>query len=407
MSTSSSPKLTHHKITVLLVDDQMMIGEVVRRQLASQDDIEFHYCGDPVKAIETAREVEPTVILQDLVMPGVDGLTLVKDYRATDELKDVPVIVLSTKEDPKIKAEAFANGANDYIVKVPDQVELVARIRHHSKGFIAQLERNEAFVNLQATFEELKQTQAQLMIQEKMASLGSLVAGVAHEINTPLGALTSNNDILLRTVEKLQQMLEEAAGAGDEKERNRVSKLLANAVSLCQVNNTAVSRMDRIVTSLRSFARLDRAEEDRFDVHEGLEATLAMMESTLSGKVNVVRDYGETPHIRCYPGQINQAFMNLLTNAVEAIQEDGEIRLKTAADEHNITIEIVDTGIGIPEENLPKIFDPGFTTKGVRVGTGLGLSIVQRIVSDHKGRIEVTSEPGNGATVRLTLPQGW
>ena len=134
-----------HKITVLLVDDQMIVGEQVRRMLAPEEDIVFHYCQDPTKAIAMAADILPTVILQDLVMPEIDGLTLVKFFRANPKLKDVPLIVLSTKEEPATKAEAFALGANDYLVKLPDKIELIARIRYHSRGFINLLERNEAY----------------------------------------------------------------------------------------------------------------------------------------------------------------------------------------------------------------------------------------------------------------------
>jgi sigma-B regulation protein RsbU (phosphoserine phosphatase) len=138
-------------VTVLLVDDQPIIGEAVRRMLASEDGIAFHSCNDALAALERAADVGPTVILQDLVMPGLDGLELVRRYRADERLRDVPVIVLSTKEDPAVKAEAFALGANDYIVKLPDRLELVARVRHHSRGFIALVERNDAFTALQAS----------------------------------------------------------------------------------------------------------------------------------------------------------------------------------------------------------------------------------------------------------------
>jgi len=137
--------LGSHKITVLLVDDQMIVGEQVRRMLAPEEDIVFHYCQDPTKAITVAGEISPTVILQDLVMPEIDGLTLVKFFRANPKLKDVPLIVLSTKEEAVTKAEAFALGANDYLVKLPDKIELIARIRYHSRGYINLLERNEAY----------------------------------------------------------------------------------------------------------------------------------------------------------------------------------------------------------------------------------------------------------------------
>ncbi len=149
--------LQHHPVTVLLVDDQAMMGEAVRRMLASENDIRFHYCSDPACALKTAEEIRPTVILQDLVMPGIDGLTLARTYRANEQLRDVPLIVLSTKEEPKTKAEAFAVGANDYLVKLPDRIELIARIRYHSRGYVGLLQRNEAMNRLHAELAEAAQ----------------------------------------------------------------------------------------------------------------------------------------------------------------------------------------------------------------------------------------------------------
>lgn len=152
---SAGALLSDHKIIVLLVDDQAMIGEVVRRMLAPETDIEFHACKDATEALETAVRIRPTVILQDLVMPDIDGLTLVKAYREEPATREVPLIVLSMKEDPAVKAEAFAEGANDYVVKLPDKLELIARIRYHSKGYIAQLQRNEAYRALEESQKRL------------------------------------------------------------------------------------------------------------------------------------------------------------------------------------------------------------------------------------------------------------
>ncbi len=140
--------LTEHKINVLLIDDQPMVGEAVRRMLEGEGDIDFHFVSDPTKAIPTAEELQPTVILQDLVMPDIDGMTMVKFMRVNSKLKDIPLIVLSTKEEATTKAEAFALGANDYLVKLPDRIELLARIRYHSKGYINLLQRNEAYEQL-------------------------------------------------------------------------------------------------------------------------------------------------------------------------------------------------------------------------------------------------------------------
>jgi sigma-B regulation protein RsbU (phosphoserine phosphatase) len=149
--TADEPALTQHKVTVLLVDDQPIVGETVRRMLLGEDDIVFHYCKDPALALARAKEIRPTVILQDLVMPEIDGLTLVKRFREDDATRETPMIVLSSKEEPKVKAEAFGLGANDYIVKLPDRLELLARIRHHSKGYINLLQRNEAYRALQVS----------------------------------------------------------------------------------------------------------------------------------------------------------------------------------------------------------------------------------------------------------------
>ena len=158
---SLEPALTQHKVTVLLVDDQPIVGETVRRMLAGEEDIVFHYCKDPARAVERANEIGPTVILQDLVMPDIDGLTLVKHFRENEATRETPMIVLSTKEDPKIKADAFGLGANDYIVKLPDRLELLARIRYHSQSYIYLLQRNEAYQALLASQKMLAKDVAQ------------------------------------------------------------------------------------------------------------------------------------------------------------------------------------------------------------------------------------------------------
>ena len=150
----SGPPLTARKIVVLLVDDQAIVEQMVRRMLSEEKDIELHYCSDPTKAIKTALEINPTIILQDLVMPEVDGLTLVRFFRVNEKTRDVPLIVLSSKEEPTIKAKAFSLGASDYLVKLPDKIELIARIRHHSKGYINLLQRNEVMRQLAAELAE-------------------------------------------------------------------------------------------------------------------------------------------------------------------------------------------------------------------------------------------------------------
>lgn len=251
---------------------------------------------------------------------------------------------------------------------------------------------------------ELERKQAQLVHAEKMASLGSLVAGVAHEINTPLGALTSNTDLFLRQITRLRALLEQQATADDSTLPQQIDDLLVQVEEIGEVSKSAGRRIRDIVHSLRSFARLDRSEKDTVDVRDGLESTLTLVNHELKDRIEVVRRYEEIPQIHCYPNQLNQVFMNLLVNASHAIEDRGTITIRTFAENDRIVISISDTGAGISQEVLPRIFDPGFTTKGFGVGTGLGLSIVHRIIEDHGGTITVDTAPGEGSTFTLTLP---
>ena len=175
-TNNSKISLEHYKITVLLIDDQVMISEAVRRALSSEEDIEFHYCQDPTNAIKLAAEINATVILQDLVMPEVNGLMIVRYFRVNKATSKIPIIVLSTKEEASIKSEAFTLGANDYMVKLPDKIEMIARIRYHSKAYITQLERDEAFRALEESREKL--AEANLALQ-KLSSLDGLT-GIAN-----------------------------------------------------------------------------------------------------------------------------------------------------------------------------------------------------------------------------------
>jgi signal transduction histidine kinase len=257
--------------------------------------------------------------------------------------------------------------------------------------------------DLEERNEELRDTQAQLVQQGKMAALGSLVAGVAHEINTPLGSIRANAEL----ADKLVDRLRGKAGVDPE-------KLERNFAALAEATNTVTVASDRIgdiVGSLRSFARLDESEIKRVDLHEGLDSALQLAGHMLESRVTLERDYGELPPIECRPGELNQAFMNLLTNAVQAITVQGDsvegtVRVRTRLRGDEVHMAIEDDGSGIAPEQQGRLFDPGYTTKGVGVGTGLGLSIAYRIVASHGGRIDVRSEPGQGSTFTVVLPVG-
>lgn len=253
--------------------------------------------------------------------------------------------------------------------------------------------------------ERLQKQHEQLLQSEKMAALGELLAGVAHEINTPLGALKSNSNLFIRAFERIQNMLTDESLPEEICRHPELQKLLANITQLNQVNEKATSRIEAIVNGLRKFARPSDNKPEEADVHECLEGSLMLVHHELKGRVEVVREYGDIPHIKCYPNQLSQVFLNLLVNACHAIEERGKITIRTSSKDEFVVIEIEDTGKGISPENLDRIFQTGFTTKGPGEGTGLGLSIVQQIVDDHHGRIEVESTPGEVTTFRLFFPK--
>jgi signal transduction histidine kinase len=235
------------------------------------------------------------------------------------------------------------------------------------------------------------------MIKEKMASLGKLVAGIAHEVNNPIGAVNSASDVVDRALAKIRN-------DDNLKKFPRLHDVLKVIAQNSEIIKTGSARVVKLVQSLKNFARLDEAEFQEADIHEGLESTLTLVFHELKNKVTVVRDYGDIPPIQCFPNELNQVFMNLFVNAAQAIKDKGTLSIRTSADDRHVFIEVADSGEGIPAENLGRIFDPGFTTKGVGIGTGLGLAISYNIIRKHKGKIEVKSEQGSGTTFTITLP---
>jgi PAS domain S-box-containing protein len=250
---------------------------------------------------------------------------------------------------------------------------------------------------------ELKDTQTQLVQSEKMASLGMLVAGIAHEINTPVGAVSSMHDTLMRSIEKLKAAVRNECGVNAET-YGRLQSLFKTIEDANSVIDSGTNRVNNIVKRLRSFARLDEAELKEVDLHEGIEDTLTLIHHEIKHKAKIVKNFGDIPRISCYPGRMNQVFLNLLVNSAQAIKENGVITISTRQINDKIMIEFEDNGVGIARHDLSKIFDPGFTTKGVGIGTGLGLSICYQIIQDHHGEIKAESEPRKGTKFIITLP---
>lgn len=244
---------------------------------------------------------------------------------------------------------------------------------------------------LQSALTKLKDTQTQLVQSEKMASLGQLVAGVAHEINTPLGSINSNNDMIAKCIDKL-------------KTTNNPKELLNILENINNTDKEAIYRVNEIVKALKNFARLDEAELQKADIHKGILSTISLIQHEVKNKIDIITEFGEIPEINCYPNLLNQVFMNLLVNAYQSIKDTGTITITTVKSIKGVNITIADTGSGIEQNHLDKIFDPGFTTKGVGVGTGLGLPICFQIIEKHKGNIKVQSEIGKGTSFSVFIP---
>jgi len=273
-------------------------------------------------------------------------------------------------------------------------------------------------LQLASTCEELKSTQSQLLQQEKMASIGQLAAGVAHEINNPMGFISSNLGSLGKYTERLKtfaaavdEALASPAMPAELRERLTASRkslkidfMLEDIPNLLAESVDGADRVRKIVQDLKGFSRVDAAEYSTVDLNQCLESTINIIWNELKYKAQLTREFGELPCVTCRPQQLNQVFMNLLQNASHAVENEGDIRVRTFNDDGNVFVEIADNGCGIAPEHLTRIFEPFFTTKPVGKGTGLGLSISYDIVKKHGGEISVTSEVGRGTTFRVRIP---
>lgn len=339
---------------------------------------------------------------QVLPFEGFDCGSLCSGMGKGDTLRlamSLPVSKSGERRFYDINATLVAYSSNQLLQIVGQDVTQREHLSEHLKVHAEELEREVA-----SRTKALRDSQSRLVQQEKMAALGALVAGIAHELNTPIGTINSSADTLARSLETVRRTLAAPDTPESIREDKRLRQILDLLEDIARINKLACERIVAIVSSLRNFARLDEADFQNADLRVGLDSTLTLVRHELKNRISVVKEYADIPPIRCHPNQVNQVFMNLLVNAAQAIREKGEIRLRTFVEDGMVGVSVQDNGVGIPVKNLVNIFDPGFTTKGVGIGTGLGLSICFKIAQDHGGRIDVESQVGKGSTFTLRLP---
>lgn len=408
-----------HDQRLLIVDDEEPVRRLFANCLGERYSCET--AANAQEALEWLQKQQFAMVISDIQMPGLGGIELLR--KIIELYRDTAVIMVSGIDRTQRVIDAIRMGAYDYLLKPCDLDVLQLCVERglerrtllrNARRYKEDLESRN--IELARRKTELERVQAQLVHSEKMASLGQLAAGIAHELNNPAGFIFSNMALLPRYVSRLEQILStyEAVSLTDsDAERIRVAKndtdcgnLLTDLTSIAADSYHGAERIREVVQNLRLFSRLDEAEFKQVDLHEGIESTLRLLSKYYTSPfITLRRDYGNLPPINCYAGQLNQVWMNLLVNAAQAIGEvQGEVDIRTWHDDQTVTASISDTGKGIAPEHLRKIFDPFFTTKPVGEGTGLGLSISHGIVVRHRGTLSVESVLGRGTTFTVSLP---
>ncbi|BFM12957.1 hypothetical protein R50072_31100 [Simiduia litorea] len=407
---------------ILLVDDNDINRKLVRHILAD----EFPELYEAVNGAECLRVVSQQsidLVLLDLNMPEKSGFDVLQELPLLGLTRVPTVIVLSADNEPNTISRAFHLGAADYVSTPFNRDELLARVRthltlHNREQHLESRVRDRT-LELESANDRLQEATAQLIQAEKMVSLGQLAAGVAHEINNPVGYINSNLDTLKAYLGDLWRLLEAYEALDDLipdvelkrdlivlKQHIDVPYLREDTAHLIAESMQGVLRVKQIVGDLKGFAHPEQKAWQQEDLHQLLRSSLNIVSNELKYKCNVHLELGEILPVQCIAPQINQVLLNLLVNAGQSLPEFGEIVIKSGMNSDNtqVWLSITDNGVGMSAEVKRKIFDPFFTTKRVGEGTGLGLSVSYGIVQMHRGEIKVESREGQGSCFTLYLP---
>lgn len=340
------------------------------------------------------KNVESKIAIPLLVKDRLVGVFSVESAKnnAFDDLDEILLEIFGNQIAGSIDNAHVYKLAADRLVELNNANEELQKLNENLEDKVTQRTKE-----LSNTLKELSETQDQLILQEKMISLGKMVAGISHEINNPMGALGSAVDVFDRCLVKIKSEL-------DTLDNKKIDKYL----NLMNVNLTVLSmsenRINSLVKSLKNFARLDEAEMQKADIHEGIISTLTLLNPEISDKIEIRKEFGSLPLIYCSPSQLNQVFMNLLKNAIQSISGSGSILIKTYLKKENVFVQIIDSGKGISNDKLKNIFEFGFSTGKSRVKMGSGMITTYNIVQKHNGKIKVESKLGSGSTITVILP---
>jgi signal transduction histidine kinase len=421
-------QLSSPKADILIVDDtpanlRLLSTMMVDRGYSVRQAINGHM------ALTATKAMIPDLILLDINMPGMSGYEVCEQLKDDPNTAHVPVIFLSAFDDVKEKVKAFQSGGIDYITKPFEFEEVIVRIQNQLTIQQLQKKLQEQNQQLQTALRELRMVQAQLIQKEKMASLAQLVAGIAHEINNPVSFISGNISHAHEYIKNLLNLI--GLYQQEYPNPNQIIQELIQEIDLeflvSDVHKVigsmqnGVDRIRTIILALKIFSRLDESDIKTVDLHQGIESTLLFLQHRTSGEeqspeIQLIKDYQQLPLVTCYASQINQVFYSLLSNAIDALEQQyyqtqsadyiPTLWISTAhTSADKVTIRIKDNGVGIPEAIQPRLFDPFFTTKPIGRGQGLGLlTSYQIVVQKHKGHLSCYSSPGNGAEFVIELP---